>query len=356
MAAKGRRKLRLKELSSDLGLSITTVSRALAGYSDVSAATRERVREAAERSGYIPSRAGRMLVSGNSGFVGLVVPLRDSHFIDAFLGEFIVGLSQALTEGGRDLAISTATGKRSEVDVLRHVVNGQQVDGVVVNRALMRDARVSYLIDQQIPFVLHGRVPDETRPYVWFDTDGTAAFSEATEMLIDLGHRHFGLLTFSESFTFTHFRRAGLESALKRHGLSLPSEAVASVGRFDEDELARASAALLSLRPRPTAILCATDALAIKLVEVAGSLSINVPSDLSVIGFDNVPVSAYATPGITTFDQRIQESAVNVANMLVQVIDGDVDAVKPRLVKADFIARGSHGPAPAVQRPARAAG
>ena len=141
MATKGRRQPRLKELSSELGLSITTVSRALAGYSDVSAATRERVREIAARRGYVPSRAGRMLVSGNSGFVGLVVPLRDSHFIDAFLGEFIVGLSQTFTDSGRDLTIATAARDRREVDVLRHVVNGQQADGVVITRTLTDDDR-----------------------------------------------------------------------------------------------------------------------------------------------------------------------------------------------------------------------
>ncbi len=237
---------------------------------------------------------------------------------------------------------------------MRHVVNGQQADGVVVNRALIEDERVSYLIDQQVPFVLHGRVPGETRPHLWFDTDGEAAFDEATHMLIDLGHRHFGLMTFSEPLTFAHFRRQGLMTALADAGLQLPVEAVASVARFDEDEIERAAARLLSLNPRPTAILCITDALAIKLVEVAAEMSIEVPRDLSVIGFDNLPVSAYATPGITTFDQRIQDSAVNVANMLIRLIDDGTDAVESSVVKADFIARGSHGPAPQSQIPARA--
>jgi len=356
MAAKGRRQPRLKELSSELGLSITTVSRALAGYSDVSAATRERVREMAARRGYVPSRAGRMLVSGNSGFVGLVVPLRDSHFIDAFLGEFIVGLSEAFTDSGRDLTITTAARDRREVDVLRHLVNGQQADGVVLTRALSADDRVTYLLDQQVPFVLHGRVLGEDRAYVWFDTDGETAFGEAARMLIDLGHRDFGYLTFTEPLTFAHFRRIGLEGALRDHGLNLPDQAVASVSRFDEAEVERAADRLLSLDPRPTAILCATDGLAIKLLEVAAERSINVPADLSIVGFDNLPVSAYASPGITTFDQSIQDSAIHVAEMLVKLIDEGIDAVEPRLVKADFIARGSHGPAPPARPSVRAVG
>ncbi|MEM7314511.1 MAG: LacI family DNA-binding transcriptional regulator [Planctomycetota bacterium] len=347
MTGKGRRNPRLKELSSELGLSITTVSRALAGYSDVSAATQKRVREVAAKHGYVPSRAGRMLVTGSSGFAGLVVPLRDSNFIDAFLGEFIAGISETLTENGRDLAIATATRSRSELDVMRHLVNGQQADGVIVNRALERDERVSYLIDQHVPFVVHGRVLNESRPHVWFDTDGEAAFASATNMLIDMGHRHFGLLTLSEPLTFAHYRRLGVEKALQKRGLQLPGNAAVSVvSRFDDHEIARASTQLLNLDPRPTAIMCVTDALAIKLVEVANQMNVCVPDDLSVIGFDNVPISAYASPGISTFDQHIRDSAISVADMLIQLMSKSPKSVESRLVEATFIARGSHGPAP----------
>ncbi|GGK18799.1 LacI family DNA-binding transcriptional regulator [Salinarimonas ramus] len=348
-----RRQPRLKELSSELGLSITTVSRALAGYSDVSPATRERVREAAARSGYVPNRAGRALKSGQTGFVGLVVPVRDAQFIDAFLGEFVMGLGEALAEAGRDLALTTATRRQDELDVLAHVVNAGQVDGMVVSRTTCDDPRVRFLVDRGVPFVLHGRVLGESRPHVWLDTDGEAAFAEAARRLIALGHRRFGLVTFSDPMTFVHYRRAGLEAALRDAGLALAPEAVAAAPRGDREALAAAIARVLDMpaSQRPTAILCMTDTLAIALMEAARERSIAVPADLSVIGFDNLPVSSFARPGLTTFDARIHECGVDVARMLLDVIANGPAAVEPRLVAADFIARDSHGPAPGGRGP-----
>ena len=353
MVVKPYRRPRLKELSLELGLSITTVSRALAGYSDVSEATRERVQKLAARSGYTPSRAGRSLVSGKSDFVSLFVPkctpssMLGSTYAGTLLGNFIMLLSEALTKIGRDLTVTSAPRNRYALDILRHVVDGQQIDGMVVaNQVFTDDDQVSFMIDQQVPFVLYGRVLGEDRRHIWFDLDGEAAFAEATEMLIALGHQRFGLLTFSEPLTFAHFRRLGMEITLRKHGLQLATDTVVSVEQLDEQALARGCAHLLSLDPRPTAILCATDALAIRLIEIAAKNSINVPEDLSVIGFDNVPASAYVAPGLTTFDQRIQDSATIQAAMLSRLIDSGIDSVQPRLLKADLVARGSHTYAP----------
>jgi LacI family transcriptional regulator len=359
MTARWRAKPRLKELGAELNLSITTVSRALAGYSDVSAATTAKVRDLAMRMGYVPSRTGRALVSGSSGFVGLVLPppqRRDPAdtvskltFVDAFLGDYITVLVDALTRHGRDVTVTTASQNRPAIDALRHVVNGLQVDGVVVaDRTSTHDDRVAYLIDSNVPFVVHGRVLDEPRPHIWVDTDGEAAFADAAKMLIGLGHRRFGLLTFAEPLTFAYHRQLGLERTLRRHGLHLGPETVADVGRFNDAGIAEAVYRLLTLDPRPTALFCATDALALKLVELACAMSINVPRDLSVIGFDNVPVSGYASPGLSTFDQHIADSATSIVDMLLRQLDGDIHEAENRAIKPDFIARGSHAHAPAA--------
>src|SRR3954451_19773162 len=113
--------LTLRELASRLDLSIATVSRALAGDRAIAAGTRERVAEAADRYGYVPNIAARQLVSGRSGFVGFVMPVRGPNFIDSYLGEFITGLGEGLVGRGIDMFIATAQPGRSELSVLRHV-------------------------------------------------------------------------------------------------------------------------------------------------------------------------------------------------------------------------------------------
>lgn len=341
-----RRQTGLKSLARELGVSITTVSRALAGYDDVSAETRARVQAAALERGYVPSRVGRMLVSGRTDFIGMVLPVRGGQLIDAFLGEFVAGLSGGFAAKGRDLFIATATGEQTELDVLRHIVDGDRADAIVLNRTEFEDARVDYLVRRRFPFVAHGRCLTGAQPPVWFDTDGEAAFGQAAERLIGLGHRRFGLVTISDPFTFAHVRRRGLERALHVAGLRLAPEDVATASMSDRDSALAAARRLLLRADRPTAILGITDAQALAVLEVAAGLSISVPKDLSVVGFDDVPVAAYANPGLSTFDQHARESAGIVADMVTGMLERGVAASQSRLIRPQFQARGSHGPAP----------
>jgi LacI family transcriptional regulator len=350
-----RRQTRLKELAAELGLSITTVSRALAGYSDVAAATRARVAAAAERLGYVPSRVGRMLVSGRTDFVGMVLPVRDGRMIDPFVGAFVTGLSEGLAGHGRDLFIGTVPGNRPELDVIKHIVESARADALVLFRTEIDDARVGYLIDRRFPFISHGRALAETRSYLWFDTDGEAAFGEAVRLLVGLGHRDFALLTVAEPYSFAALRRRGAEAALAAAGLAMPPAAIISVPMLDRDAVLAASRTILGLSPRPSAVLCVTDTLALAVLETAESLGVSVPDEVSVIGFDDVPVSAYSRPPLSTFDQRARQSANAVADMIVAALGNGAEAVEPRLVQPAFVSRGSHGPAPTSRRRAAAA-
>jgi LacI family transcriptional regulator, galactose operon repressor len=335
-----RRQTRLRELAGELGVSITTVSRALAGYSDVSETTRARVAEAARSRGYVPSRVGRMLVSGRTDFIGMVLPLRDGNMMDAFLGEFIAGLSETFVAHGRDLFIATATAGQSELDVLRHIVAGSRADAVILNRTRIDDSRVHYLTQHNFPFLT------DMPTYPSFDTDGVAAFAEAARRLTALGHRRFGLITIDEPYAFAHLRRRGLEQGLAEAGLTLSRDLVESVPMSDRPAALAAAARMLAREDRPTVILGVTDAQALAVLEIAAQRSISVPEQLSVIGFDNVPIAAYANPALSTFDQHTRESAGIVGEMIIDLLEKGPAGVKSRLITPNFVARGSHGPVP----------
>ena len=341
-----RRQPRLRELASDLGVSITTVSRALAGYSDVSETTRARVTAAAAARGYVPSRVGRMLVSGRTDFIGMVLPVRDGHLMDSFLGEFVAGLSEGLTARGRDLFIATAPRLHGEADVVQHIINGDRADAIVLNRTEIDDQRIRLLASRQFPFVAHGRILTAANDFAWFDTDGEAAFADAVRMLVDIGHRRFGLVTIDEPFTFAHLRRRGLEAALAQAGLALPRAAIRSVPMIDAASAETAAHDLLSSADRPTAIFGVTDTQAIAVLKAAAARSISVPAELSVIGFDDLPIAAYAQPALSTFDQHARESAQTIAGMVADMLDKGPQSVTSRLIKPEFAARASHGPVP----------
>jgi LacI family transcriptional regulator len=340
----------LRELAHKLDVSVTTVSRALAGDQAIALKTRERVAEAARTYGYVPNVAARQLVSGRSGFVGFIMPVRGPNFIDSYLGEFVSGLGEGLVEHGIDLFIATVQPDRSELSVLRHVVESGRADGVVVPRVGENDERLHYLIERRFPFVAHGRLLRPTLPYHWLDSDSVTAFGEAFDLLYELGHRQFGLVSISDAMTFRHMRERGLREAMARCGDPTVTLEVASAPRFDRGATVAAVNALLHAPRRPTAILGLFDELALTVMEEAARAGLSIPRDLSVVGFDNITAAAYAPPGLSTFEAQTRESAREIAAMLVTIIEKKPAEPVTKLIRPRFVARASHGPAPDEQR------
>jgi LacI family transcriptional regulator len=340
----------LRELAERLGLSITTVSRALAGHEQIALKTRRRVSEAARELGYVPNRAARQLVSGRSGFVGFLMPIRGPNIVDSYLGEFITGLGEGLVAHGLDLFLATVQHGQDELTVLRHVVESGRADGIVVPRVEEDDARLAYLTMQGFPYISHGRMHGPNPQHNWLDSDGEAAFGQAFELLYEHGHRHIGLVTISDPMTFRRYRQAGLEAAIARRADPDVRLSVVDFPRFDKEARVTAVQRMLHAEDRPTAIIGLFDEIAITVLEEATKAGIRVPEDLSVIGFDNIAAAAYAPPGLTTFDAKIRASAVDIAHLLVEIIENRGTEPVSRLVRPDLVLRASHGPVPKKPR------
>ncbi len=336
----------LRELASRLDVSVGTVSRALSGDTAIALKTRERVAKAARDFGYVPNMAARQLVSGRSGFVGFVIPVRGPNFIDSYLGEFLTGLGEGLVEHGMDLFIATVPAGRSELSVLRHVVESGRADGVVVPRIGEADERLAYLMERDIPFVAHGRLLDSSAAFNWLDADSVSAFGEAFDLLYDLGHRHFGLVSISDPMTFRHLRERGLRDAIARRGDPSVILDVVSAPRFDRGATVAAVNTMIHSQRRPTAMLGLFDELALTIMEEASRAGLSIPRDLSVVGFDNITAAAYAPPGLTTFEARTRDSAREIAGMLATVIEKKPPVPLTRLVAPKLVVRSSHGPVP----------
>lgn len=339
-----RSRPRLKDLAEALDLSVTTVSRALGGHDDVSDATQARVQAKAREIGYVPSRAGRMLVSGATRSICLVVPAHDPAFIDPFLGAFVTGLGEGLAHHDLDLFIATVSRGQSELEVIQNIVDTGRADGLVIARIACDDPRVRFLIDHDVPFVSHGRAKHEQRPYAWYDSDGEKAFEMATELLIKLGHRCFAYLGIEEPLGFAGYRHFGFEKTLSKAGLDLAPTHQITARRGDRDDVLIACHRVIDLEPRPTAVLAVVDELALRLLDVASERGIAVPEELSVIGFDNLPVSAYTKPALSTFNHEPSQSGARVAEMLAHQIETPDGPKETVLAPVRFVPRGSHGP------------
>ncbi|MBO1075464.1 substrate-binding domain-containing protein [Roseomonas marmotae] len=332
----------LRRIAQGLNISVTTVSRALGGFSDVSAETRERVRAEADRLGYRPNAAARRLRGGTSDAVGVVLPTGPGQLEDAFFLRLLGAIGPKLAAAGLDLIVGTARVGEEEQAFYRQLVENRRVDAVILARARRQDPRVGYLLDSRMPFVLHGRT-EEARPHAHVDVDGEGAFRLATRRLIAAGHRRIGLLGAPRLYSFGHHRARGFENAMAEAGLSPGPVAEAEP---TEENGFRLLQGMIDAGRAPSALLCATDRLAVGALRAAARAGLKVGHDLAVIGYDNLPVATYTDPPLTTFDPDVERSALRMVEMLLELLRGASPAGMAELRQARLIVRASDGPAP----------
>ena len=333
-------------LAQDLGLSISTVSRALNGYADVSEATRQRVAQRAAALGYQPHPGARSLKSGKAHAVGVILPMSDQngHFISGLYSSLLGGIASVLDPKGYNLVASThlSTSAATELSRYEMMIKAKSVDAFVVVRTQVHDPRVQLLHDRGIPFVTYGRcqLPFE---YLWVDTDNDGAFHILTQRLIAQGHRHIALLNGPEAFTFALLRQTGFERAMGEHQLPLDPAFIAHGDLTESGGFAHAKR-LLALPVRPTAFLCATDAMAIGCIAACRQAGLRVGKDVSVVGYGNTDAASYCEPPLTTIETRIHENGRHIGLLLMEKLSGEPATRDHYLEPVELVARASDGP------------
>jgi LacI family transcriptional regulator len=330
----------LVRIASALGLSVTTVSRALGGFGDVAEATRKRVEAEAERIGYRPNATARRLRGGRSDAVGIVLPTGPGQFDDPFFLRMIGALGPRLEAAGLDLIVSSARAGADELALYRQLVENRRVDAMFVARTRRHDPRVRYLIEAGLPFVVHGRTEEGRHAFV--DVDGMAAFREATRRLIDFGHHRIGFIGVPLDYSFGFFREAGWREALDEAGLATGP---ARFGAANEENGFRLASELLAVDHPPSALLCATDRLAFGALHAIGSLGLSAGRDISLIGYDNSPAATYAATPLTSFDADIEGAAGRMLDMLLAQLAGTPADGLGEIRQATLVPRRSDGPA-----------
>jgi LacI family transcriptional regulator len=332
----------IRTLARELDLSITTVSRALAGYSDVSKATQERVKAAAKAIGYRPNASARSLKMGRANAMGLVLPSSAAQG-DAFLSELIAGVSAALARQDLDLVVTTTRSDEREINDIRRVADARKVDGFILPRTRWDDPRVDLLIEMNIPFVCHGRT-SRAAEHAWLDIDGEAAFTEAMARLVSFGHKNIALINAPKTFTFARHRAAGYRKGLAAAGLTGKDHWQLEAPSATIEHGMALAVQLMSGADRPTAILCATDQLAIGAIKALKDVGLQPGRDVSVIGYDDIMIASHIEPPLTTMRQAISKEAEQLVALLMGRMSGKPVSDLQCLWRAELIARASDGP------------
>lgn len=323
------------------GVSTATVSRALNRPEAVREALRKKVESAVARLGYVPHAGARALMLRRSGTVGAVFPTVDN----AIFAKAIDALQHRLAQSDTQLLIAT-----SDYDMdseMRQAINlvGCGADALALCGFCQRPELIQFLRQRGLPCV-HVMVQAGDADSICVGFDNAAAMAQATRYLIGQGHRRIAMLA---GITAHNDRAAarvvGVRRALKAAGLTLPAHRLVE-RRYALADAREGLRQLLARPPAPTAVVCGNDVLAFGAILEAQQLGLNVPGDLSIVGFDDLELARHLQPALTTVHVPASEMWSAAADHLLAALQGQ-EVPRQTKIEVSLIVRDSTGPVPA---------
>ncbi|MFY2823352.1 LacI family DNA-binding transcriptional regulator [Ruegeria sp. MALMAid1280] len=321
------------EVARLAGVSQSAVSRVFTPGASASAKTIEKVRKAAKELGYRPNVLARAMVSGKSGIIGLVV----AYLNNQFYPEALEKLSNALQERGYHVLIFMASQSAGNVDKVVEEILDFQVDGIIAASVSLSSDLSDRCRAAGVPMVLFNRAQDDPAMSA-VTSDNIAGGRKAAEFLLAGGHRKIGYIAGWEGASTQRDREAGFLAGLREAGVELYSR---EIGNFASEQAQEATRRMFASDP-PDAVFVANDHMAIAVMDALRfELGLKVPSDVSVVGYDDVAVAAWPAYDLTTVRQPANRMVAKTVDILLRKIE-DSDA-EPRRVEIDgpLIVRGS---------------
>lgn len=340
--------MNLKQLSEKLGLSQTTVSRALNDYPEVNEETRARIKKAAIENFYRPNTRAKSLATGLSMTIGHLIPVSTKHeIVNPVFADFIAGAGETYARHGYDMMLSLVE-DGAEERAYRELKAKGSVDGIIVHSPKMGDARISLLAEIGLPFVVHGRASDVAHEYSWLDVNNQRAFSRATEFLFSLNHRRIALINGREALDFAHRRKSGYVAAHRGAGFAIDPEIMFS-GDMTEVQGYLSAREALGREVAPTAFLVSSMISAIGVRRAVQERGLAVGKDVSIVIFDDELSylrNGHDVPIFTATRSSVHYAGQRSAEMLLQLVKDPSRDPLQELLEVDLVVGQSTGPAP----------
>lgn len=304
----------IKDIAREVGVSPSTVSRALSDSPLISDETREKVHREAQRLGYERNELARALVKGSSEAIGLIIP----DITNTFFADIARGVGEAADAAGYGVILCNTNGSIDREGSYIGLLRRKQVDGLVLATATLNDPSTKSLSKTETPFILVSRIcQDVDTSYVIGDDRAGARL--AVEHLIGLGHRKIGFIGGPANVQSSRDRRATYRKVLRQHGLYAEENWVCYAD-FTQAAGREAGRRMLSLESRPTAIFAANDVTALGVLEAADELGLSVPKDLSLVGYDDISYASLPRIQLTTVAQPTFEMGKIATEWLLSVL------------------------------------
>lgn len=331
----------IHDVAKRAGLSVKTVSRYLSGYPGVSPKTIARIEKASAELEFFPSAAARSLRGGSSGIVCLIA---DNLTTTPFSYDIVKGVQSVCEVEGKLLLIGETRESEHIFDQLLRRFRQQRVEAVIKATFFHKQIEITQKFEQ-CPLVLVNCFEPEGKYYAVLPDDEQGAY-DLTRRLISLGHRDIAYLTLPEEMVATRLRRRGFERAMAEAGITIPPGAIAVAEWPDPSESAVRLRALLdqlrNARRRPTAVMCGNDKMALRVMMMLRAMGLDIPGDVSVVGFDDYrPISENTFPLLTTAALPYHEMGVRAARKAFEMAASGEIAAGTERCRCDVVARDS---------------
>ena len=316
----------LQKLAIQLGLSKSTISRALNGYSDVSDKTRKRVKETAKQMGYKPNPTAQRLASGKSKNIGIILPSNDNMFVSPAFSNVLVGAAESLAQHGYKLLVTTLSSFQNEEKVYQDFIKSGLVDGLFIVRLRENDSRIKLLETEKFPFVCHGHMSGFSKK-LFVDVDNQQAFYEMTKRQIKRGHTQIAFLGGPKSLVLSQDRYAGYKKAMIESALKIDNDLI-RYGELNEQDTIGLTKLILTQKVKPTSILCADDNMALGACAACDGLGLIVGKDIAITGYGNYPSARYSKPTITSMTYDTKQVGEEMAKLMINLLSNSHHSVK----------------------------
>ena len=311
--------MNIKELAKKLGLSITTVSRALGGYSDVSEKTRERVKKFANKYKYSPNPYASTLASGKAKTVGYVLPIYGTNTSTLNQGnffQFISGMSEELLSESIQLQILFAKSEEEELKAYKKLITEHKIENIVLQNLKTKDRRIEILNKYKINYVAWGKTKDKSN-YSWVDLDNDKAIEVIINYLIKKNHTHIAYINISEKYNFANERKSSFLKNLKLNKINFNPNYYASVKLEEPEKSFEVIKKMLTKNKKISAIICSTEFSALSAIKACNYLNYKIGKDISIITFDGALVRDLSSPPITAVSFPVKELGKRAINILL---------------------------------------
>jgi LacI family transcriptional regulator len=348
--ARRRQAVTIKHVAADAGVSLQTVSRVINNEPNVRPEMKEKVQASIDKLGYVPSIAAQRM-SGSRSYLILAINDRDRTIADwtarqgtDWVDQMLLGGMLKCAEHGYRMIFELVDTHNDHVErELLGAIAALQPDGIILTPPHSDNPQiVAFLDEQKVPFVRIGSIQNGAGIPVSMDDEGSAR--QATQYLIDRGHRRIGFISGSSEYALSGWRVDGWRATMDAAGLA--TNGLLAEGDFSYASGEAATRRLLEGANPPTAIIASNDQMALAALEVARSLSFSVPGELSLISFDNTPLVHFTQPPLTAVDQPIAATASKAVELIIAAQKGEPPPGSLTVVSACIHERDSVAPPP----------